>query len=229
MVATAARLAVWQHGYVPQLTSSAAAALVNFAPAHNSHANAHREAHKHKVFKVLRRAQQVLCHRHAVGVMLQQHGHAKLRLQNLADIHALYTAKLVCPHGNARIHMPREGNRNALYRALRHAIHKTAQYLPHLGDDTAGAFRRKGLVHTGFDAAAQINHHTGEPDEVDIVGAGDATNAGIVLGLTLGLTPEQAALLGNCVSSLTIQQLGTTGTATPQMVTERLRLHLADL
>lgn len=65
--------------------------------------------------------------------------------------------------------------------------------------------------------------------EIDIVGAGDATNAGIVLGLTLGLTPEQAALLGNCVSSLTIQQLGTTGTATPQMVTERLRLHLADL
>lgn len=58
---------------------------------------------------------------------------------------------------------------------------------------------------------------------IDIVGAGDASTAGIVLGLTLGLSPERAAVLGCCVSSVTIQQLGVTGTATAAQATERLR------
>ena len=57
---------------------------------------------------------------------------------------------------------------------------------------------------------------------IDIVGAGDASTAGIVLGLALGLTPEEAALLGCAVSSITIQQLGTTGTATRAQVAARL-------
>ena len=58
--------------------------------------------------------------------------------------------------------------------------------------------------------------------EIDICGAGDATNAGIVLGLTLGLSMAEAALLGCCVSSITIQQIGTTGTASVQSVIDRL-------
>ena len=58
--------------------------------------------------------------------------------------------------------------------------------------------------------------------EIDICGAGDATNAGIVLGLTLGLSKAEAALLGCCVSSITIQQIGTTGTASVSQVQERL-------
>ncbi len=59
--------------------------------------------------------------------------------------------------------------------------------------------------------------------EIDIVGAGDATNAGIVLGLALGLTEAEAALLACCISSITIQQIGTTGTAEVKQVAERLR------
>ncbi len=58
--------------------------------------------------------------------------------------------------------------------------------------------------------------------EIDIVGAGDATNAGIVMGLALGLTPSEAALLGCCISSITIQQIGKTGTASPEAVVGRL-------
>lgn len=58
---------------------------------------------------------------------------------------------------------------------------------------------------------------------IDIVGAGDASTAGIVLGLTLGLSPEEAAALGCCISSITIQQLGVTGTATVRQAAERLR------
>ena len=58
---------------------------------------------------------------------------------------------------------------------------------------------------------------------LDIVGAGDASSAGIVLGMTLGLNPEEAALLGCCISSITIQQIGVTGTATVAQVLERLK------
>ena len=55
------------------------------------------------------------------------------------------------------------------------------------------------------------------------MGAGDASTAGIVLGLTLGLSEEEAAMLGCCISSITIQQLGVTGTASVPQVTQRLR------
>ena len=58
---------------------------------------------------------------------------------------------------------------------------------------------------------------------VDICGAGDASSAGIVLGLSLGLAPEEAALLGCAVSSITIQQIGVTGTATVPQVQQRLK------
>ena len=58
---------------------------------------------------------------------------------------------------------------------------------------------------------------------LDIVGAGDATNAGTMLGLTLGLTLPESVLLGGSVSSITIQQIGVTGTATIEQVKQRLR------
>lgn len=62
---------------------------------------------------------------------------------------------------------------------------------------------------------------------LDIVGAGDSTSAGFVLGLTLGLTRRQAAMVGCCVSSITIQQIGTTGIATVPQVLVRLEKYLA--
>lgn len=57
---------------------------------------------------------------------------------------------------------------------------------------------------------------------IDIVGAGDASSAGIVLGLVLGLSKEEAAKLACAVASITIQQIGKTGTATVEQVRERL-------
>lgn len=57
----------------------------------------------------------------------------------------------------------------------------------------------------------------------DPVGAGDAANAGIALGLALGLTAPEAAVLACCISSITIQQLGRTGTATMPQLIERLK------
>ena len=57
--------------------------------------------------------------------------------------------------------------------------------------------------------------------EVDIVGAGDSVMAGVVSALGSGAEPEEAALLGNVVASITIQQIGATGTASPAQVRER--------
>jgi len=56
---------------------------------------------------------------------------------------------------------------------------------------------------------------------IDIVGAGDAATSGIVTALLSGADELEAAALGNLVASITIQQLGTTGTATPEQVRER--------
>ncbi len=58
--------------------------------------------------------------------------------------------------------------------------------------------------------------------EIDVTGAGDASNAGIALGLSLGLSCTQAAMIACAVSSVTIQKLGETGTASIPEVKERL-------
>ncbi len=59
---------------------------------------------------------------------------------------------------------------------------------------------------------------------IDPTGAGDSATAGAVLTLASGGSPAEAALVGNLVASITVQQLGTTGTATPQQVAERLEV-----
>lgn len=61
--------------------------------------------------------------------------------------------------------------------------------------------------------------------EIDIVGAGDSVTAGIVPTLCLGAHPVEAAMVGNLVASITIQQIGVTGTATRAQVLERFRRH----
>ncbi len=58
---------------------------------------------------------------------------------------------------------------------------------------------------------------------IDIVGAGDSTSAAIVCAMAAGTGVEAAAAFGNLVASITIQQLGTTGTATPEQVRQRWR------
>ena len=57
---------------------------------------------------------------------------------------------------------------------------------------------------------------------IDIVGAGDSTSAAIVCAMASGTSAEEAAAFGNVVASITIQQIGTTGTATPAQVRQRL-------
>ncbi len=58
---------------------------------------------------------------------------------------------------------------------------------------------------------------------IDIVGAGDATSAGIVCARAAGATLTQAAAFGCLVASIAIQQIGTTGSASPEQVRQRWR------
>ncbi|MFT3882324.1 MAG: PfkB family carbohydrate kinase [Gemmatales bacterium] len=58
---------------------------------------------------------------------------------------------------------------------------------------------------------------------IDIVGAGDSTSAGIACAYAAGATMAQAGAFGNLVASITVQQIGTTGTASPEQVRERWR------
>jgi sugar/nucleoside kinase (ribokinase family) len=57
---------------------------------------------------------------------------------------------------------------------------------------------------------------------IDPTGAGDSASAGAVLALTSGATPPEAALVANLVASITIRQLGTTGSASPAQVREAM-------
>jgi bifunctional ADP-heptose synthase (sugar kinase/adenylyltransferase) len=59
--------------------------------------------------------------------------------------------------------------------------------------------------------------------EIDIVGAGDSATAGIVASLLCGAGEIEAAAVGNLVASITIQQLGATGTASPEQVIAHYR------
>jgi bifunctional ADP-heptose synthase (sugar kinase/adenylyltransferase) len=56
---------------------------------------------------------------------------------------------------------------------------------------------------------------------VDPVGAGDSTSAAIVCAVASGLDLAAAAAFGNLVASITVQQIGTTGTASPAQVRRR--------
>ncbi len=59
--------------------------------------------------------------------------------------------------------------------------------------------------------------------EIDIVGAGDSFTAGMVATLAVqGMGWDEAAIVGNLTASITIQQIGTTGHATPEQLLQRL-------
>ena len=57
---------------------------------------------------------------------------------------------------------------------------------------------------------------------IDVTGAGDASNAGIIIALSSGLTPTEAAMAACAVSSITIEKIGETGTASMDEVIKRL-------
>jgi bifunctional ADP-heptose synthase (sugar kinase/adenylyltransferase) len=61
------------------------------------------------------------------------------------------------------------------------------------------------------------------PGPIDIVGAGDSSSAAIACAVAGGATLPEAAAFGCLVASITIQQIGTTGTATREQIRQRWR------
>jgi len=86
-----------------------------------------------------------------------------------------------------------------------------------VGADGVIVFDREGRTHV---PAIRVE------GPIDIVGAGDSTMAGIAAALCCGASHAEAALLGALVASITIQQIGTTGTATRAQVLDRYRATL---
>jgi bifunctional ADP-heptose synthase (sugar kinase/adenylyltransferase) len=78
-----------------------------------------------------------------------------------------------------------------------------------LGED------QKGQVHLQRIGAYPVD------GPIDPVGAGDSCSAGIVSAVLAGMNRATAAAFGNLIASITIQQIGVTGTATPHQVRQR--------
>jgi sugar/nucleoside kinase (ribokinase family) len=53
---------------------------------------------------------------------------------------------------------------------------------------------------------------------IDSVGAGDSVMAGMVSALCAGASLCEAAIVGNLAASVTIRQIGTTGTTSPAQI-----------
>ena len=112
--------------------------------------------------------------------------------------------------------------------------------LDRAGVEACGAelFRRNGKpVFLTLGAEGAIVFHEGGPTHVpavpvrgpiDIVGAGDSAMSGIVASLCSGATPPEAALVGNLAAAVTIQQIGTTGTASRAQIIEYFAQLTAD-
>ncbi|HEX7376354.1 MAG TPA: PfkB family carbohydrate kinase [Pirellulales bacterium] len=80
-----------------------------------------------------------------------------------------------------------------------------------------------GMLVVGFDGSDSVVHVPGYPvsGPIDIVGAGDSATAGVLAAILSGASPSEAAALGNLVASITVRQLGATGTASPEQVRTR--------
>ncbi|HUY89673.1 MAG TPA: PfkB family carbohydrate kinase [Pirellulales bacterium] len=87
---------------------------------------------------------------------------------------------------------------------------------------------QRGMLAVGFEkhgdelAASDVPGYAVQ-GPIDTVGAGDSATAGIVASLLAGASPVEAAAVGNLVASVTVQQLGTTGTASPAQLVARWR------
>ena len=59
------------------------------------------------------------------------------------------------------------------------------------------------------------------PGPIDPCGAGDSCSAALACAMAGGATHDEAAEFGNLIASITVQQIGVTGVATPEAVRQR--------
>ena len=102
--------------------------------------------------------------------------------------------------------------------AARRALRKLSERTGRVALCTCG---EEGMLVAESDGTASLVPGFRVAGPVDVVGAGDAASSGFVLSILAGATPVEAAAVGNLVASITVQQLGTTGTASPRQVVQR--------
>ncbi len=80
----------------------------------------------------------------------------------------------------------------------------------------------RGLL--GASPSGQVEHVPALPvrGEIDVVGAGDAVSANLTVALASGATLREALELANGAASVVLHKLGTTGTANPAELAERV-------
>ncbi len=146
----------------------------------------------------------------------------------IAALARVYSMTLFAADSRERIGLFRDviikPNAREATRALRLRAGRETE-LDRAGVEACGAelYRRSGKpVFLTVAADGIIVFHAGGPTHVsacpvhgpvDIVGAGDSTMAGLVAALCAGGSPQEAALVGNLAASVTLHQIGATGTA----------------
>ncbi len=120
--------------------------------------------------------------------------------------------------GNCRELAAARGNNDADITVVRRAMIEMSRAN---GQPVFCTFGKLGIAYAQPDES--YTHVAGfpAPEPVDIVGAGDAATAGLVASLLAGADETEAATIANLVASITVQQLGTTGTASREQVIQR--------
>jgi rfaE bifunctional protein kinase chain/domain len=105
---------------------------------------------------------------------------------------------------------------------LARAIAAAAQLVNRTGCQVFCTLGEQGIVVAEQGTAPRLAPAFSVAGPIDPVGAGDSATSGIVATLLSGATPLEAATLGNLVASITVTQLGTTGTASPDQLIAKL-------
>ena len=104
--------------------------------------------------------------------------------------------------------------------------------LTEVGEQAAGRNKRPVLITLGADGvlicapgrALKVPVYPSENEgEIDIVGAGDAVLAAVMSALAGGAALNESAIMGMIAASITIQEIGRCGTASPDQIRERFR------
>ncbi len=114
---------------------------------------------------------------------------------------------------------PLPGEQKIALEELREAVRKLRR---EIGAPVCATRGEQGILVSDPELTVVPGVHLDGP--IDPTGAGDSVTAGAVLALTAGATLPEAALIGNLVASLTVEQLATTGTTHPRQLFKRLEL-----
>ena len=154
----------------------------------------------------------------------------------LIELGQKYPQKVIFADSRARIglfkNMYIKPNKFEAYRAIYGQNKKgeiTMNEAGHYGMQLSRKTNRSVIVTLEKDGAmvckkSKTTHISGIPvaGEIDPVGAGDSFSAGFTVAKCATASDEAAAFMGIVIASITIQKIGTTGTASPEEVKMRL-------